>query len=377
MSGFEWIVPILMVILAYVNGANDVSKGIATLVGSGVTDYQKALAWGTVWTVAGALLGSVLAVGMLKTISTGIVSIHQPFGILFPISVLFGALAWVGFASRFGLPVSTTHSIVGALVGSGLTMYGSQAIVWTSLYKKIVIPLLFSPLISFGLIFLLFPVLRSAFGKWKGHCFCLIPIQPSYLLVNQKGGISKFSVSQGESLPVLSPVEDCSGQVQALKLNIDTFHWLTSGLTSFSRGLNDTPKIVALGMFLFLTASHPTVNHSFYYFLASALGMGLGSYWAGRKVTQVLAEKVTRMDHLEGFSANAVTSFLVGTSANFGLPVSTTHVASGAIIGMGLKNGKGIDWKTVWEMVLAWGLTLPVSGFIAGLTVWILSRFIS
>lgn len=237
MYGFEWIIPLLMVTLAFANGANDVSKGIATLVASGLTNYKKALVWGTVWTVAGALLGSILAGGMVKTISTGIVSINQPFGILFPISILIGSLAWVGLASRFGLPVSTTHSIVGALVGSGMALYGSQAIVWASLYKKIVVPLLFSPVISFGLIFVFFPVLRTTFGNWKGHCFCLIPIQPSFLLVNQTGEISKVSISQGESLPVVSPVEDCSNQVQALKIHIDSFHWLTSGLTSFARGL--------------------------------------------------------------------------------------------------------------------------------------------
>lgn len=105
--------------------------------------------------------------------------------------------------------------------------------------------------------------------------------------------------------------------------------------------------------------------------------MGLGSYFAGRKVTEMLAEKVTRMDHIEGFSANLVTSLLVGTSANLGLPVSTTHVATGAIIGMGLRNEKGIRWITVIGMALAWILTLPVSGFISAGAVWVISVFLN
>ncbi len=101
-------------------------------------------------------------------------------------------------------------------------------------------------------------------------------------------------------------------------------------------------------------------------YIGVALGMGLGSWLAGSKVTQVLAERVTRMDHLEDFSANLTTAILVTIAARFGLPVSTTHVSSCAIMGVGLRQGSDrINWKVVGEILLVWIVTLPVSGLLA------------
>jgi PiT family inorganic phosphate transporter len=103
--------------------------------------------------------------------------------------------------------------------------------------------------------------------------------------------------------------------------------------------------------------------------------MGFGSVLSGLRVTETLAEKVTPMNPQEGFAANLTTSILIAVAARFGLPVSTTHVSSGAIIGIGLKRGKEtIRWKVVFEMILAWIVTLPVSALIAFLAFWILTR---
>jgi inorganic phosphate transporter, PiT family len=106
-----------------------------------------------------------------------------------------------------------------------------------------------------------------------------------------------------------------------------------------------------------------------------AVSMGIGSFLGGQKVTEALAEKVTRMDHKEGFTANLTTAVLVTAAANLGLPVSTTHVSASAIIGMGLR--KGIDevrWKMVWEMFAAWMLTLPIAGLLSAVCWSLLSR---
>ncbi|MFQ5788363.1 MAG: inorganic phosphate transporter, partial [Thermodesulfobacteriota bacterium] len=109
-------------------------------------------------------------------------------------------------------------------------------------------------------------------------------------------------------------------------------------------------------------------------FLIIAIAMGIGSYLWGFRVTETLSEKVTPMDHHEGLAANLTTSLLVGVAARFGLPVSTTQVSSGAIIGVGLKHGvRMIGWKTVTEMILAWLITLPVSAILAYFAFHILS----
>lgn len=94
-----------------------------------------------------------------------------------------------------------------------------------------------------------------------------------------------------------------------------------------------------------------------------ALSMALGAYLAGRRVTAVLAEQVTRLDHSEGLAANLATAALVGVAANWGWPVSTTHVSSGSIIGVGLRNG--VQWQVVRAMALAWFVTLPLTGIMA------------
>ncbi|MCI0529580.1 MAG: inorganic phosphate transporter, partial [Nitrospira sp.] len=97
----------LVALLAFANGSNDVSKGIATLVGSGVTDYRWAILWGTLWTVAGGLLGAVFSLTMVKTFTNGILSGDVHYSILLPFAVLGGSIGWVLIASRSGLPVST------------------------------------------------------------------------------------------------------------------------------------------------------------------------------------------------------------------------------------------------------------------------------
>ena len=105
--------------------------------------------------------------------------------------------------------------------------------------------------------------------------------------------------------------------------------------------------------------------------------MGLGSYLGGARVTELLAEKVTRMNHTEGLSANLTTSSLVLLSGTLGLPVSTTHVSSSAIIGIGLFKGlHEVQWATVRDMVLAWVVTLPASAILSALAYSLLSRFV-
>ncbi len=148
---------LLVMALAYANGPNDVSKAIATLVGSGVTNYRTAIIWGTAWTVAGAGLSALMADAMLKTFSVGLI---QP-GIATPpalaLAILIGSMGWVLIASRTGLPVSTTHALTGALVGAGWIALGGQGLIWSALFGKIALPLLLSPILALTLSVLVHP----------------------------------------------------------------------------------------------------------------------------------------------------------------------------------------------------------------------------
>ncbi len=122
---FLIITLLAVLILAYANGANDISKAIATLVGGRVATYRQAVLWGMLWTVTGAWLGGTFAAAMVKTFTTGILSAAVTLPLHFPLAVALGALLWILLASRVGLPVSTTHALVGAICGAALMVQGN------------------------------------------------------------------------------------------------------------------------------------------------------------------------------------------------------------------------------------------------------------
>ena len=374
----ELLLFVLVLALAYANGTNDVSKAIATLVGSGVTNYRTAILWGTIWTTVGAAVSGVVAGAMLNTFSTGLI---RP-GIAAPptlaVAVLVGAIAWVLVASRTGLPVSTTHALTGALVGAGLVAIGSDGLTWPAITQKIALPLLLSPVLALSLSLALHPVIRFIAGRWEGTCLCVMPESRALVTIDERGNTRTLFQTSALGRPVVAVPSQCDrAGLRGMTVGLDTIHWISSGLTSLARGVNDAPKILAMLLLGGALASWPSEIMKVAAFAGAALAMGLGSFIGGYRVTEVLAEKVTRMDHVEGLSANVTTSSLVLITATMGLPVSTTHVSSSAIIGIGLLKGiKAVRWTTVRDMVLAWIVTLPVAGILAALAYLILSRLL-
>ncbi|MBI4027752.1 MAG: inorganic phosphate transporter [Verrucomicrobia bacterium] len=351
--------------LAFANGGNDISKGIATLVGSGVTDFRRATLWGTIWTVAGGLVAAIASQELVQAFSGSSLLSAQPDGPGFLLAVTAGAIGWVTFASRTGLPVSTTHAITGALCGAGVASAGLDGVRWGVLGQKFALPLAASPVIALALMWLLFPVVRFCFARLNSYCVCVeqldLCVQPANgvatMMASAPALVVGTSVSCGRSPNVIS------------RLNLmDSLHWLSAGTTSFTRGLNDTPKILALG----IAASALFGISGGAFFVLVAVAMGLGGLLAGFRVTETLAQKVTPMNPTEGFAANLITSLLVGFAARFGMPVSTTHVSSSAIIAIGLRQGgRDLRWQTVRDMLLAWVVTLPVAALLAAMVYWI------
>lgn len=369
----EIILILLVVGLSYANGSNDVSKGIATLAGCGAATYRKALAWGTICTIGGSLAAAVFSVKMVNTFAAGLLHNPEAMGNIFPIAVAFGAFVWVLFASFTGLPVSTTHAITGAICGVGVFSFGYNGVLWGMVTSKIFIPLLVSPFCGLFLAFLVYPPLRFSMEKLYNWCVCF-ELRKETCACNPAGsGVALSNTLEPEM--VISTNEVCENTLFApLKINIpDIVHWVSGGLVCFARGLNDAPKIVAIGLIISLS----NYNQDFLFPMV-AVAMGLGSYLGGLRVTRVLAEKVTKMNHIEGLSANLITSILVSTAARFGLPVSTTHISSSAIIGIGLRHGRrGVYWNTVFGMVLAWFVTLPVAGLLSGIVYYACHRILS
>jgi len=213
-------------------------------------------------------------------------------------------------ATRFGFPVSTTHAMVGALIGAGLA--GNGEVQWAALGKNFLFPLFFSPIVAAltgAIVYLVLKVLKLA---------------PDH------------------RTPAL-----------------DRLHFLSTGAASFARGLNDTPKMVALLLLV------PDLSVT-WCFVIVAVCIALGGLLDIRRVAETLGKKITGMNPGQGFAASLVTAGLVTTASLHGLPVSTTHVSVGALTGMGTASRQTF-WRKVFEIVLAWVSTVPCGAMLAAL----------
>src|SRR5574341_1861399 len=248
------LISVVGAFIAFVNGANDGSKGIATLAGSGLTSYRRAILWGSVWTLAGGMAGSVWAGAMVKTFGTGLLGPGVTPSFVAALAIIMGAALWVLFATLTGLPVSTTHAIVGSLAGVGTMAYGVAGVRWNPLMEKIFLPLLLSPIISLGFTFALAHVGRWRWGmsgesRGKNDCLCAEIDQTPIAYPGGPGAAAPAALLQaGADLSFSTgTMESCAEEhPAALRLGMDHLHWLTSGATSMARGMNDAPKIAAL-----------------------------------------------------------------------------------------------------------------------------------
>src|SRR5438128_385325 len=323
----------LTLVVAFANGANDVSKGIATLVGSGISNYRRAVACGSLCTVAGALTASFASQGLVATFSGKGILTQAAVSTNFLLAIVCGAIVWLIIATRTGMPVSTTHSLTGALIGAAIMQAGVGGVVWRALAMKVALPLVASPIMALVLLLVILPLLRPLIARFDRYCVCVEQMTP----------VTPDGMTFRDAMPVVEvgSVQSCSTAVARISA-IDSLHWISSGATSFFRGMNDTPKILALGVAAALTLGIGRLPQ----YALIALAMGAGSLIAGFRVTRTLAEKVTRISPSNGFAANLVTSILAGAASRFALPVSTTHVSSGAIIGVGLSH-RDVRWKIV------------------------------
>lgn len=363
---------ILFALLAFANGANDNCKGVATLVGYGVTTPRRAMIWAMVSTLAGAIMSFWFAGGLVKSFSTGLFAKGAPLTGAFFVAVLVGAFAWIIFATRTGLPVSTTHAITGALAGAGIVQFGVPSLQWMFLATKFALPLLLSPILAMTIVYLLAWPIVYAVQRYQERCICVVKEEAALVTSGAAlvgGGASTLTVISGteSSCATESTVATASASSVAIGL-----HWFSSGLIGFARGWNDAPKIAALALVGMASAAHGTAIS----FAVVAIAMAIGGLVAGLRVLDTLARKVTPLPLAESLTASMSTAVLVGLASWNGLPVSTTHVSTGAIVGAGLKNDPhAVRWKKVGEIVLSWVVTLPVAALIAAGAALVTKRF--
>ena len=347
----EWLILIAALFLAFSNGANDNFKGFATVWGSNTLSYRQALALATLATVAGSLAALFLAETLVQNFSgKGLVADAVVNAPIFILSVACGAALTVFLATRLGYPVSTTHALIGGLLGAGLAQAGGD-VHFDKLMQTFLLPLLVSPLLAAMLGASAYSALRL--HKAEQDCVCVTePAIPA-----MAGGMARIAAP----LWVVGSDDDCAQLPVVARFSItrwlDKLHVLSALAICFARGVNDTPKIAALLLASSLLDAQTSVG-----WLAAA--MALGGILFARRVAERMSYRVTRMDHAQGLTANLITAMLVLFASKLGVPVSTTHVSIGSIAGVGMR-AQTLDWVALRQIMLSWLATLPLAAALA------------
>jgi inorganic phosphate transporter, PiT family len=353
-----WVVLAAVVFLSYTNGANDNFKGVATIYGSRSASYRRALTWATVTQLAGSLLATTVAAGLIKTFSAkGLVSDAIATSPSFLVAAAAAAAATVLLATMFGLPISTTHALTGGLIGAGLVAVGLSGVHFAVLGKSFLLPLVLSPVLAMAITMALHPlarVARRATGIERETCVC---VGKEFVPLAVAGGAS--AAASVAVTATVGTTRECAERyrgslvgVSAQRL-LDGLHFASAGAICFARGLNDTPKILALA----LTAK--AVGAPFGVVLVGAT-MAVGGVINARKVAETMANKITPLNAGQGFVANLTTAALVIAASRAGLPVSTTHVATSGIFGIGVVN-RTARARVIAGILTAWVTTLPLA----------------
>lgn len=363
------IIVLAVVALAFANGANDNFKGVATLAGSHTATHKTALIWATLTTLLGSITAIVLATTLAETFTgKGLVPKELAQTESYGAAVALAAATTVLLASRLGMPISTTHSLVGALVGAGLM--ASAELNLGTLVSGFAIPLVTSPLIAVTAAALLLPLIRklsNAVALDNAECICIETneVTPACnassvaVAAESAARITTGTAKQCDKTATEATIRVSTNQV------VDRCHFLSAGLVSYARGLNDTPKIAAI--LLILPAFSGLTGFSIV-----GLTIAIGGLLFSHRVAKTMSEEITEMTAPQGLLANVVTAVVVIGASVRGLPVSTTHVSCGSLIGIGAANG-GARWKMISGILAAWLLTLPIGAlfgaiFIAALT---------
>ncbi len=297
----------------YINGFHDTANAIATVVSTRVLTPTLAIIMAAVLNIVGALWATHVA----STIAKGIVMPAYATDVLI-LSAILGAIVWNIVTWAFGIPSSSSHALIGALVGAGMAEGGTSIVLWKGLLDKVIIPLFASPIVGFMVAFLLMSLIA-----WK------------------------FSHSN----------PDKTGNL------FRRMQLVSSALMALSHGLNDAQKsmgIITLALFsggLIHTAAVPL-----WVKLACALTMGLGTAAGGWRIIQTLGHKIIRLEPVHGFAAETAGAVVIMTASAFGMPISTTHAITASIFGVGASRRlSAVRWQVAQNVVVAWVLTIPAT----------------
>jgi inorganic phosphate transporter, PiT family len=335
---FTFLVVLVALALAfdYINGFHDAANAIATVVATRVLSPKTAVIYGAVLNFLGALMGTEVAATVGKgMVDQGVITLETVF------CTLIGAITWNLITWYKGLPSSSSHALIGSLIGATVGqgwatgLHGWNSVHWNALFGKVVAPMVTSPIMGLSVGFV--------------------------LMVGITWLVYKISVNK---------INTVFGRLQIV----------SAGLMALSHGSNDAQKsmgIIALALATYSAAhgGHAMGSHfevPLWVIIACAVSMGLGTLSGGWKIIRTIATRMIRLQPVHGFAAETSAFLTIMTASHFGIPLSTTHVISSAIMGVGVtKRVSAVNWSVVGGILWAWVLTIPVSFALSAGLSWV------
>ncbi|SMB28322.1 putative low-affinity inorganic phosphate transporter [Sterolibacterium denitrificans] len=323
-----WVVVVLVtlaLLFDFMNGFHDAANSIATVVSTGVLKPNHAVMFAAFFNVAALFVFQLKVAATIGkgTIDPGIVDHYVIFG------ALIGAISWNLITWYYGIPSSSSHALIGGLVGAGAAKAGNDALVWSGIGKTVAF-ILVSPLLGFLLGSLLMLIVSWLF-------------------------------------------------VRATPWRIDRWfrrlQLVSASLYSLGHGGNDAQKTIGIIWMLLIASGHVAAGDSMppaWVIISCYLAIGLGTLFGGWRIVKTMGQRITKLKPVGGFCAETGGSVTLFLATALGIPVSTTHTITGAIVGVGSTNGaRSVRWGVAGSIVWAWVLTIPCSALIAAVAWWL------
>jgi PiT family inorganic phosphate transporter len=324
------LVGLVIVALAFdfLNGLHDAANSIATIVSTRVLKPQAAVAWAAFFNFIAFLF---FGLHVAETLGVGIVA-AQVVDARVIFGALMGAIAWNIITWHYGIPSSSSHALIGGLLGAGIAKAGTSAFVWAGVTKT-GIAIVLSPLLGFLLALLLMLIVSWLFVRATPY---------------------------------------------AVDNIFRTMQFVSASLYSLGHGGNDAQK--TMGIIAVLLFSQGMLGDKFYVpfwvVITCQAAMGLGTLIGGWRIVKTMGSKITRLTPVQGFCAETCGAAVLFTATEFGVPVSTTHTITGCIIGVGAaRKTSAVRWGVAGSILIAWVITIPATGLIAALTYFAVGLF--
>jgi inorganic phosphate transporter, PiT family len=312
---------VVALVFDFINGFHDSSNSISTIVSTRVLAPKYAVLWAAFFNfVAAFFIGTAVA----HTIGRGIIHLDVVDNLVI-LSALSGAIIWNLTTWYFGLPSSSSHALIGGLIGAGIAKAGTSTLVWSGIIKTTA-----------------FIVLSPAIGMFLGYFFMVLSLN-----LNRNSNMARSDKLYRK------------------------LQFISSAIYSLGHGMNDAQKTI--GIIAIVLYSKGLINSNFnipYWIIIMCYStIALGTMFGGWRIVKTMGTKITKLQPIGGFSAEAGAACAIIGASVFGIPVSTTHTITGAIVGVGAtKRLSAVRWGVAGNIIWAWVLTIPISAIISSIT---------